>query len=377
MAYLFVAGISIALFLVLILLTRPHKRVPDYILAALLFFSAQTIFNTFWVYTGLYLTYPDILVAGINTPILVAPLFFLYTKYQTHNTRFLLLDCLHLLPFIILSLFYARFYGLSFEDKLKLMQPQSTTTLEVVRVFTIYLSGFFYFLWSLWILTRFRKNMKNEFSNTEKIQFNWLLSLIIGMLIIWLVVLIFQDDRMISVSSTVFVVLLGYFGITQVNAFSGTNSFFFSTHDQTVPANVPPETTVSVAFETRYRNSLLSAEEAEKMHTRLKELLENKRPYLNPELTLAQLAQQLSVHPGKLSEVINTREGKTFYDLINELRIKEFLSRVLKPENKQFTFMSLAYDCGFNSKASFNRNFKKHTGKAPTEFLKDYPTPDK
>nr|WP_262919778.1 helix-turn-helix domain-containing protein [Niabella hibiscisoli] len=93
--------------------------------------------------------------------------------------------------------------------------------------------------------------------------------------------------------------------------------------------------------------------------------------FTDPELTLGTLSEQLAIHPNTLSQVINSKEGKNFYDYINALRIATFIKALSKPENKKYTLLSLAFECGFNSKASFNRNFKKHTGLSPTEYLKD------
>jgi AraC-like DNA-binding protein len=81
------------------------------------------------------------------------------------------------------------------------------------------------------------------------------------------------------------------------------------------------------------------------------------------------LAKKIKIHPNYLSQVINEKQGKTFFEYINTLRVEEFKRLVALPESKQFTIMSLAYDCGFNSKSSFNKNFKKVTGQSPSEYL--------
>jgi AraC-like DNA-binding protein len=83
------------------------------------------------------------------------------------------------------------------------------------------------------------------------------------------------------------------------------------------------------------------------------------------------LAQSLNVHPNNLSQVINTFEGKTFFDYVNQKRIEEFKRIVSLPENQKFTLLALAHDCGFNSKTSFNRNFKNCTGLSPSEYLRE------
>ena len=98
--------------------------------------------------------------------------------------------------------------------------------------------------------------------------------------------------------------------------------------------------------------------------------MQEEKLYKNSELTLADLSQKLNVHPNVLSQVINSAEQKNFYDYINCQRIEEFKRIILLPENQKFTLLSLAFECGFNSKTAFNRNFKKATGISPSEYLK-------
>ena len=87
------------------------------------------------------------------------------------------------------------------------------------------------------------------------------------------------------------------------------------------------------------------------------------------DLTLAQLASRLNTHPNYLSQVINDKENKSFFDYINTLRTKEFIEIVSNADNQKYTLMGLAFECGFNSKSSFNKYFKKITGKSPSEYL--------
>lgn len=373
MSYFFISGIAIALFLFAVLITKPAKEIPDYMLAILLLFFAQTILTTFLIHQQRYVRYPDAFVFSFASPLMVGPLLFLYTKYQTKALSFRKKDLLHALPYIVVSLLYAPFYFLSFPEKENIMKldGKGYELIGIIRVICIYASGILYSGLSLRLLLSFKKKLKNEFSNTEKIQFNWLLFLILGMLGIWIIVLFMEDDRLISIASTLFVILLGYFGITQVNVFSGKS--VLHTEEEAV-GQAPEETDPGHAQDvstTKYQNSGLNEKELLQIHEQLKLMLRDEKPYLNPELTLTELAGLVNTHPNKLSQAINQFEQKSFYDLINEMRIREFLERVMQPENKKYTFISLAYDCGFNSKASFNRNFKKYTDKTPSDYLKE------
>ena len=94
------------------------------------------------------------------------------------------------------------------------------------------------------------------------------------------------------------------------------------------------------------------------------------KPYLNSELSLSKLGESFGVHSNYLSQVINERENKNFYDYINGYRIDEFKRMVSDPKKKNLTLLALAFDCGFNSKSVFNNSFKKLTNQTPSEFMK-------
>lgn len=374
MSYFFISGIAIALFLFAVLITKPGKEIPDYMLALLLLFLAQTILVTFLANQKLYPQYPDLFVSGFASPLMVGPLLFLYTRYQTRDLSFQKKDLLHVMPYLVISSLYLPFYMLPFSEKETIMKldGKGYELIGLIRVVSIYISGVIYSGLSLWLLLNFKKKLKNEFSNTEKIRFNWLLFLIAGMLGIWIVVLFIEDDRLISVTSTSFVILLGYFGLTQVNVFSkkSTQVPVAGEDSSGLALIVPDNLSAKTGSSTKYQNSNLNEKELMQIHEHLKVMLQNEKPYLNPDLTLTELAGLLKTHPNKLSQAINQFEKKSFYDLINESRIHEFLNRVMQPGNKKYTFIALAYDCGFSSKVSFNRNFKKYTDKTPSEYLK-------
>lgn len=96
----------------------------------------------------------------------------------------------------------------------------------------------------------------------------------------------------------------------------------------------------------------------------------NEMPYLENNLSLSMLAEQLNISANQLSQLLNEYLNKNFYDFINTYRLKEFKEGVKDPKNSHFTLLSIAYQCGFNSKTTFNTFFKKATGKTPSEYYK-------
>ena len=90
--------------------------------------------------------------------------------------------------------------------------------------------------------------------------------------------------------------------------------------------------------------------------------------YLNPDLNLSALSIAMNVSEEYLSGILNNHLNRNFFDFVNQYRVEEFKTQCLNPKNDSFTLLGLAYDCGFNSKATFNRVFKNSTNLTPSEY---------
>ncbi len=124
---------------------------------------------------------------------------------------------------------------------------------------------------------------------------------------------------------------------------------------------------------TENKNSQELAEKQfdfEPYKSKIEVFLRKEKPYLNPQLTLPELAMQLHISMHVLSRVINECYDKNFQDFINTYRVEEFKALITNPKYKHQTILAVALDAGFNSKTAFNRSFKKITGNTPREFLK-------
>jgi AraC-like DNA-binding protein len=102
-------------------------------------------------------------------------------------------------------------------------------------------------------------------------------------------------------------------------------------------------------------------------HARLLALMQDQRPWLEPELTLPQLAQRLGIHANVLSRVINTGCGQNFNDFVNSYRVAEARRLLADPHFAHYSLVGVALASGFNSKSTFNRVFKKLTEQVPGE----------
>ena len=134
------------------------------------------------------------------------------------------------------------------------------------------------------------------------------------------------------------------------------NKLYFKTEKSTKPAPVKPP--------------LVDSKTADNYTEVLTRFMNEEEPFLIPNLSLRSLAEQVEIHPNKLSWLLNDRMGKNFNEFINHYRIEYFKKLALDSENSHISLIGLAYESGFNSKTVFNTYFKKETGITPKEFLK-------
>jgi len=106
------------------------------------------------------------------------------------------------------------------------------------------------------------------------------------------------------------------------------------------------------------------------LENQLTMLMNEKKSYLDENITLQSLARKMKLHPNVLSYVINEKFNKNFNEYINEFRINHFLTLASSGECDEKNILRLALESGFNSKTTFNRVFKKQHGIPPYEYLK-------
>ena len=109
--------------------------------------------------------------------------------------------------------------------------------------------------------------------------------------------------------------------------------------------------------------------ELEDFKRKIEALIQQEKLYQNPEFTLADLAKKLQTNVSIVSRTINQGFHMNFNDFINNYRIEAVKTMFQNGEHKKSTLLGIAFDCGFNSKATFNRAFKKNTGFSPKEYL--------
>ena len=103
---------------------------------------------------------------------------------------------------------------------------------------------------------------------------------------------------------------------------------------------------------------------------KLQSYMIEKKPFLNPSITIQKISDDVNIPVRDLSLLINHKLGQHFFDFINKYRIENAMTILNDSKKNKVTILEILYEVGFNSKSSFNTAFKKHTGTTPTEYRK-------
>ncbi|HEX5170698.1 MAG TPA: helix-turn-helix transcriptional regulator [Cyclobacteriaceae bacterium] len=367
MIYLF--GLSIASFLLVLILLKKDKTHADYILAAWMSVLVIHLTLFFFDYKGISYRYPHLLGLSLAVPILHGGFLYFYTLALIRKTPVRTQSILlHLIPFVLLVILAIPFYRLTGAEKIEVYKNQGRgyEWYSQIQMIAFLVAGFTYSVVVIWEIRKYRRKVLNNFSNVDRKMLRWLEYLAIGLGFIWLLSAFF-NDQIIFIGVVLFVFFIGFFGISQYPAFYSLPS----ASEKPGPALTGEwQETLQVDGE-KYSRSGLSEHDASHVMTLLETAMKTRKPFANPNLTLNDLASSINVSPNHLSQVINTLAGKSFYHYVNAYRIDEFLKLMALPQNRKFTYWALAHQCGFSSKTTFNKYFKLQMGKTPSDYLSE------
>ena len=277
---------------------------------------------------------------------------------------------LHFIPFLITVAYLIPFFLLPAEQKIDIFKNEGRgyETFQLVLILTVFVSGIAYVALSVVLLQKHKKKIRNQFSDLEEINLQWLQFLTYGFGLVWCLVIFTRNDMLIFSGVSIFVILIGFFGFQQRDIFKSRVNPKISEDLEEVTLDIAKPS--SEPKKEKYGSSGLSSKLADELHERLNAVMQAEKIYKNSDLSLSDLANNLDTHPNYLSQILNEKEELSFYDYVNTYRVNEFKRLIAIPKNQQFTLLAVAYDCGFNSKSSFNRYFKKCTNQTPSQYVK-------
>ena len=357
------------LILCILLLLHPAKKKPSHhLLAALFLMNALIAIDILTIWGDL----PRLLLARISSNLfllfgfayfLQGPALLFYTKSLIYkNFRLRRIHALHLLPALFFPvLIYSSYIGLSVEQKLVVLQNPAqlfSAPLFAGYVWAIKIFPVIYGFSSLYHLIQYRVHLYENFSNLDQIKLGWLGLLIGGFQIIWLWILLTRiagsiadpavSDAMGLTGNYLTLILINalvFYGFIYGNVFARVTQYSRQYFDSGEPIN---SSTV----------------------VRIENAMQNDKLYLNPRLTLEEFSEKIGLSYRLVSTILNRHFKQNFFEYVNQYRIQEVQNFLSNPQYSNKSMMTIFQRCGFNSKATFNRFFKKHVGLTPTEYRK-------
>lgn len=232
--------------------------------------------------------------------------------------------------------------------------------LLIMILYMLYYSQFFFYLYKLSNLIKSlnRDHRKKHFSLRIK---SFIKLFVAGTVCYEILLLVVSQRYSIDVYNSyeqlfgfLYLVFIGFLGVNHSKFIIQVKLYQSSKEKKIVPGNNNSINTVSFA------------EKSEIMRL-IQQVIRERKLYLDPNLKLENCARKLHVPARKLSQVIHETYGQSFTKFINDFRINEAV-RILNT-NKNISFEELGYNVGFNSRSTFNRAFKLHTGLTPREYI--------
>lgn len=360
---------------------RREDRLSDYLMSLLLVLCCAHIAQYMLGFGGWYDTHDArstfMFYFPFHNYLLLGPvLYFYFLSLANHRFQFKSRDIWHFVPGLIwIGIYITSFF---FDVILWhwILGKPLPDFYHTRGYFGVFLQGFIrdlfnllglvsfyiYLIFTFRLYRRYRRYIIDHFSDTEPIKHTWLRNilyiLIIGLTIQW-----------------IFYLLSGFFPFSYVQFWNShlvvaimiymvSITAYISTH------YLPQQLAFEAAPPTQEPRSSENMPDLPDWKNKLEKWMETERPYLDPNLTLGELAKQLRTNTSVLSRVINQGFQQNFNDFINSYRVAAVEERLKRGDHETLTLLSIALDCGFNSKATFNRAFKKFTGQSPREMIR-------
>jgi AraC-like DNA-binding protein len=346
-------------------LDRGNRR-ATLILAALLLCFLPAIGEEFIEVSGLTTRLPHTIGSSITVDFLIAPLLLFYARSLTEpDARYRRRDLIHFAPFALAVLALLPWYAQSGAAKLRSLDGGVPAAMQVVVILKIIVAVAYVTL-VIRHLHRFVKRPGNP--NARDPNVLWFLramvalacvaagSVVIGLLPRAGVAIPIDSDALGTLFMGGSIYLISFLLIRHPFA----------------PVRVAPASEPGAVRAVRVKYESSPLDQAQKRHylDRLTRHMEAEKPFRDMQLSLEKLASAIDIRPGYLSQVLNEQVGVNFYEFVNTYRVGEVQMRIAAGEHASRTLLSLAYESGFNSKASFNRAFKRVTGLTPSEYAR-------
>jgi AraC-like DNA-binding protein len=347
-----------------------EERASDFWMAGLILALCITNLPSMLGFMGIYILGQQLWFFPQDTGLLIGPLILYYLKTQTNvNFRFTTADYRHFLPYVLYFIYHLLVF-LTGKNGVDWWAEQVHNRFLIGNLERIAenVSLVVYMVLSLRLYRRYLRWLPTERSDSAAMRLDWyryfLALVVLGVLsalglylLGFFVSISYRDDWILRAVVAFNICYISFNGYTQPQP-----------HKLIFNAEVSPDSSDSATKKTEKLDKL-DPTELQTWCKKVEVMMQTEKLYLNPELTLSTLSENLNTHNSLLSNVINAGFQKNFNDFVNAYRVADFQEKVKDPKLSHYTLLALAYECGFNSKSTFNRAVKKATGELPSALV--------
>jgi AraC-like DNA-binding protein len=355
-----------------------EERKSDFWMSALI--AALCVFNLGWMlgFMGIYVLGQELWFFPHDVGLVIGPIIFYYLKTQINTDfQFTKQDFKHFIPYCVYFFYHLSLFlmGKNMVDwwANKVHNPLHIGDIES---YMSIISACVYMVASWRLYQKYLVWLPIERSDTEGVRFDWyrhflwavVLAVVsaLGFFIVGLwIPLSFWDVWIQRVIVAGVIYYISFAGYVQAQP---RHLVFNEKKEGSEPFTDLAIVENDVKIESKTEPKL-DVHELEKWKIKIENIMQNDKLFLNSELTLSELSDKLNSHNSLISNVINTAFQKNFNDFVNEFRVNIFKEKINDPKLKHLTLLAIAFDCGFNSKSTFNRAVKKATGQMPSDFM--------
>jgi AraC-like DNA-binding protein len=357
-------GIILGIFVIILINSKNGRKTRANAFLSILL--ASLTFSVFHLrYAGEVIHHFSFKVYSFGDPtfLLIAPLLWFYVIELTGGkVKFNASLMAHFIPFVLIifcSLSLRAFLNQAPVARLLTSHPR-LPFITFWMIMVVQFSAYQLLIQRKW--QEYQDLIRQEVSNTEDVNISWVrfftgVFLLVNLSFLISLFAVIHFDVLNLVWKSIGVILslsifaLGYKGILQKEIIFPDS-----------PANPEPAEPTPVERELKADNVLIE---------KLQQYMRNKKPFLDPELSLSVLARALGLNRNQLSHLINTGLGTNFYDFINKYRVEEVQRLMADPQKQNYNLLGMALEAGFKSKSTFNLIFKRFTGLTPSEYKKN------
>lgn len=373
--FVFLLGTIQGLILTVLLFLAKYNKIANGLLGWLTLMWSIILILFALKLRGVMTEYPHLLrtVSSIEFtffPLLYLNIKYLLKKYENFNKR----DLLHFLPLVFNIFLFSRFYFESAETKLLMVSNNSGYyyVLNTISDEILGFQGIIYSIITLIFIRNYNSQILNYRSNNDKTLIRNARAGVIALLISWTIGTIYANLYIFGINIHfnffVFIYLIIVIIIYMISYTAISSGEVFKLSDEQISHSNATSSRVNNPLE-HVSESTSKNPEFEKLNEKLISYMNDKKPFLNPDLSFQELADELQFSRHQLSGIINQLHGVNFYEFVNTYRVDEVKKALKDPNKHHFKILSLAYDAGFNSKASFNRIFKQITAQTPSQYM--------